>query len=100
MARISWLRNMAYLLRGGEPRDLPRVKHINRGIVKRWTDRDEFLAKVASGRTLAMALPRWYYASALSSLLADGKPERTYAYMPVTNDENVESRMLRFRKAC
>jgi putative aldouronate transport system substrate-binding protein len=56
---------------------------------------DEFLAKIASGRTLAIALPRWYYLSALSSLLADGKPERTYAYMPITNDETVESRLLR-----
>jgi putative aldouronate transport system substrate-binding protein len=57
--------------------------------------RDEFLAKIASGRTLSIALPRWYYSSAMTSLLADGKPERTYAYMPITNNENVESRMLR-----
>jgi putative aldouronate transport system substrate-binding protein len=55
---------------------------------------DEFLAKIASGRVLAISLPRWYYQSATTSLRADNKPERTYAYLPIVANDNVESRLM------
>jgi putative aldouronate transport system substrate-binding protein len=55
---------------------------------------DEFLAKIAAGRVLATALPRWYYATAMTSLRGDNKPERTFAPLPIVANDRVDSRLM------
>jgi len=48
---------------------------------------DEYLAKVASGRVLALTDAIWEYDEAESVLIGEGKDERTYARFPLTLDE-------------
>lgn len=72
-------------------------KMYNEGLLDQETftqTNDTFLAKVAAGRVLSIALPRWYYASAVATLMGDGKPERTYAYLPIVNDASIKSRLM------
>jgi putative aldouronate transport system substrate-binding protein len=72
-------------------------KMYNEGLLDQETftqTNDTFLAKVAAGRVLSIALPRWYYASAVATLMGDGKPERTYAYLPIVNDPSIKSRLM------
>ena len=56
---------------------------------------DEWQAKIASGRVLGIAYPSWGYTNARTSLVADGMPERTYAYLPIVADERFSSGLLR-----
>ncbi|MCL2128133.1 MAG: ABC transporter substrate-binding protein, partial [Treponema sp.] len=56
---------------------------------------DVWKAKIASGRVLGIAYPRWGYGDARASLISDGMEERTYAYLPVTADERFASAALK-----
>jgi len=56
---------------------------------------DVWKAKIASGRVLGIAYPLWGYADARASLIADGMPERTYAYLPIVSGPGVKSALLK-----
>ncbi len=43
-------------------------------------------AKITSGRVLGIGYPSWGYSDVRLQLVADGMPERTYAYLPVVAD--------------
>lgn len=45
---------------------------------------DVWKSKIASGRVLGIAYPNWGYGDARTSLIQNGKADRTYAYLPVT----------------
>ncbi len=47
---------------------------------------DQYQAKIAEGRVLALADSKWEYVDAQQSLVAAGKPERGYAQLPVVLD--------------
>jgi len=55
---------------------------------------DVWQAKIASGRVLAISYPGWGYGSARTSLISDGMPERTFAYLPITADQRFTSAAL------
>ncbi|MCL2805396.1 MAG: ABC transporter substrate-binding protein [Treponema sp.] len=55
---------------------------------------DEWQAKIASGRVLGIAYPRWGYDSARVSLVNDGLDERTFAYLPITINERYTNASL------
>jgi len=55
---------------------------------------DEWQAKIAAGRVLAISYPVWGYSSARTSLVSDNLQERTYAYLPITIDERYKSSVL------
>jgi len=56
---------------------------------------DVWEAKIASGRVLGIAYPRWGYGDARTSLIQQGMPERTYAYIPIVADKKYKSPMLK-----
>jgi putative aldouronate transport system substrate-binding protein len=56
---------------------------------------DVWKAKIASGRVLAIGYPLWGYGDARTSLINDGKPERTYAYLPLVADDRFQSQLLK-----
>jgi putative aldouronate transport system substrate-binding protein len=56
---------------------------------------DVWHAKIASGRVLGLAYPLWGYSTARSSLISDGMPERTYAYLPIVADERFTNQSLK-----
>jgi putative aldouronate transport system substrate-binding protein len=56
---------------------------------------DVWKAKIASGRVLGIAYPRWGYGDARTSLIQQGMPERTYAYLPIVADKKYKSPMLK-----
>jgi putative aldouronate transport system substrate-binding protein len=45
---------------------------------------DEYKAKIATGRVLGLLDAQWQYDEPQRALVGDGKPERTYAKMPVS----------------
>ena len=47
---------------------------------------DVWKAKISSGRVLGLAYPNWGYGEARSTLISNGTPERTYAYLPIVAD--------------
>ena len=55
---------------------------------------DEWRAKIASGRVLGITYPLWGYGDARTSLVNDGMPERTFAYLPITIDERYTNAAL------
>lgn len=55
---------------------------------------DAWKAKIAAGRVLGIAYPGWGYGDARTSLVQNGMPERTYAYLPVVADKQYKSPML------
>jgi putative aldouronate transport system substrate-binding protein len=55
---------------------------------------DEWRAKIAQGRVLGIAYPNWGYGDARQSLISDGMPERTYAYLPITLNESIRNASL------
>jgi len=55
---------------------------------------DEWRAKIASGRVLGTSYPLWGYGEARTSLVNEGRPERTFAYLPITADERFKSAAL------
>jgi putative aldouronate transport system substrate-binding protein len=56
---------------------------------------DVWKSKLASGRVLAIGYPLWGYGDVRTSLIRDGMPERTYAYLPIVADERFTSPMLK-----
>jgi putative aldouronate transport system substrate-binding protein len=56
---------------------------------------DVWKAKIASGRVLGISYPIWGYGDARASLVKDGMPERTYAFLPIVADERFKSVMLK-----
>jgi putative aldouronate transport system substrate-binding protein len=48
---------------------------------------DSYIAKLSSGRVLGIADADWDYQDAVKSLVGAGKPERTWAPLPVVVDE-------------
>ncbi|MDR1664494.1 MAG: extracellular solute-binding protein [Clostridiales bacterium] len=50
---------------------------------------DEYLAKISSGRVLALTDGHWEYVEAEQVLEEEGKYERTYARLPVTYSEDI-----------
>jgi putative aldouronate transport system substrate-binding protein len=48
---------------------------------------DSYIAKLSSGRVLGLADANWDYQDAIKSLVAAGKPERTWAPLSVVVDE-------------
>ena len=55
---------------------------------------DEWQAKIASGRVLGISYPIWGYGSARTSLVNDGMPERTFAFLPIVANESFTSAAL------
>ncbi|MCL2244095.1 MAG: ABC transporter substrate-binding protein [Treponema sp.] len=55
---------------------------------------DEWRAKIASGRVLGIAYPLWGYEESRQSLVGDGMQERTFAYLPITLNENYQAASL------
>lgn len=51
---------------------------------------EDYIAKVASGRVLALVDKDWDYTDAERVLIADGKLDKTYAPLPVTISEDVK----------
>jgi putative aldouronate transport system substrate-binding protein len=56
---------------------------------------DEWRAKIASGRMIATSYPWWGYGEARQSLINDGMPERTFAYLNITLNESIQSAVLK-----
>lgn len=49
---------------------------------------DTYKAKIAAGRVVGLSDAEWDYQSSVTSLIAEGKDEATYAKLPVVIDEN------------
>lgn len=56
---------------------------------------DVWEAKVASGRVLAISMMAWFYRNARQSLIAEGQPERTYAFLPIMAGPQYKSAALK-----
>jgi len=50
---------------------------------------DEWRAKIAQGRILGISYPTWGYDNARTSLVNEGKANRTYAFLPIALNENI-----------
>lgn len=60
----------------------------------RQTD-DDYIAKVASGRVVAITDAEWHYSQCEATLVADGKVDQTYVGLPVTlREDQVEKALL------
>lgn len=56
---------------------------------------DDYIAKVASGRVVAITDAEWHYSQCEATLVADGKVDQTYVGLPVTlRDDQVEKALL------
>ena len=56
---------------------------------------DDYIAKVASGRVVAITDAEWHYSQCESTLVADGKVDQTYVGLPVTlREDQVEKALL------
>ena len=56
---------------------------------------DEYIAKVASGRVVAITDAEWHYSQCEATLVADGKVDQTYVGLPVTlREDQVEKALL------
>lgn len=49
---------------------------------------DDYIAKVASGRVVAITDAEWHYSQCEATLVADGKVDQTYVGLPVTLRED------------
>lgn len=58
---------------------------------------EEYIAKIASGRVVALFDKDWDYQDGEKVLKADGKYELTYAGLPVTMDENTKCPSLMYQ---
>jgi putative aldouronate transport system substrate-binding protein len=56
---------------------------------------DVWQAKIAAGRVLGISYPRWGYYNARTSLINEGRPERTFAYLPIQVDGRYKSAILK-----
>lgn len=56
---------------------------------------DDYIAKVASGRVVAITDAEWHYSQCEATLVADGKVDQTYVGLPVTlRKDQVEKALL------
>ena len=56
---------------------------------------DDYIAKVASGRVVAITDAEWHYSQCEATLVADGKVYQTYVGLPVTlREDQVEKALL------
>lgn len=56
---------------------------------------DDYIAKVASGRVVAITDAEWRYSQCEATLVADGKVDQTYVGLPVTlREDQVEKALL------
>lgn len=56
---------------------------------------DDYIAKVASGRVVAITDAEWHYSQCEATLVADGKVDQTYVGLPVTlREDQVEKALL------
>lgn len=56
---------------------------------------DDYIAKVASGRVVAITDAEWHYRQCEATLVADGKVDQTYVGLPVTlREDQVEKALL------
>ena len=56
---------------------------------------DDYIAKVASGRVVAITDAEWHYSQCEATLVADGKVDQTYVGLPVTlREDHVEKALL------
>ena len=56
---------------------------------------DDYIAKVASGRVVAITGAEWHYSQCEATLVADGKVDQTYVGLPVTlREDQVEKALL------
>lgn len=56
---------------------------------------DDYIAKVASGRVVAITDAEWHYSQCEATLVADGKVDQTYVGLPVTlREDKVEKALL------
>ena len=92
-----------------DPETLNCVRHLTRPEVKeyfRWLNHmnninlldnesfvqkyDQYKAKIATGRVIALADARWEIDEAVTALKKDGKYDSAYGYFPLTVDESVK----------
>ena len=56
---------------------------------------DDYIAKVASGRVVAITDAEWHYSQCEATLVADGKVDQTYVGLPVTlREDQIEKALL------
>lgn len=56
---------------------------------------DDYIAKIASGRVVAITDAEWHYSQCEATLVADGKVDQTYVGLPVTlREDQVEKALL------
>lgn len=56
---------------------------------------DDYIAKVTSGRVVAITDAEWHYSQCEATLVADGKVDQTYVGLPVTlREDQVEKALL------
>lgn len=56
---------------------------------------DDYIAKVASGRVVAITDAEWHYSQCEATLVTDGKVDQTYVGLPVTlREDQVEKALL------
>ena len=56
---------------------------------------DDYIAKVASGRVVALTDSEWHYSQCETALMADGRVDQTYVGLPVTlREDQVEKALL------
>ena len=58
---------------------------------------DDYIAKVASGRVVAITDAEWHYSQCEATLVADGKVDQTYVGLPVTLREDQEEKALLYQ---
>ena len=58
---------------------------------------DDYIAKVASGRVVAITDAEWHYSQCEATLVADGKVDQTYVGLPVTLREDQAEKPLLYQ---
>lgn len=58
---------------------------------------DDYIAKVASGRVVAITDAEWHYSQCEATLVADGKVDQTYVGLPVTLREDQAEKALLYQ---
>ena len=58
---------------------------------------EDYIAKIASGRVVALTDTDWDYSDGEKILIADGKLDKTYAGLPLSMDENTKAPSLMYQ---
>ena len=58
---------------------------------------EDYIAKIASGRVVALTDTDWDYSDGEKILIADGKLDKTYAGLPLAMDENTKAASLMYQ---